>query len=222
MAAAGYRSDANKDKSMISHDHSAIFVHIPKTAGQSVEQMFLDDLGLTWEERAPLLLRLNQDPNWGPERMAHLLAREYVELGHLTQAQFDRYYKFAVVRNPYDRLISTYRYLQGLGDISFGQFVARIPKASHRKMVRFYAPQAAYLCKQNQVIVDQIIPFEDLKTGVAEMAAKVFGEARALPKRNVSERQRDLSRDDIGPKVRDAIYTMYRRDFDLLGYHKDD
>jgi len=46
----------NRSK-MISHKHKTVFVHIPKVAGQSVEQMYLADLGLNWSERAVLLLR---------------------------------------------------------------------------------------------------------------------------------------------------------------------
>jgi len=33
---------------IISHDRKAIFVHIPKTGGPSVEQVFIEDTGLTW------------------------------------------------------------------------------------------------------------------------------------------------------------------------------
>ena len=96
---------------MISHQHKAIFVHIPKCAGQSIEHMFLEDLGLSWEERAPLLLRTNKDSDLGPPRLAHLLARDYVRLGHIAQEIFDNYFKFAVIRDPYDRAVSTYNYL---------------------------------------------------------------------------------------------------------------
>lgn len=62
---------------MISHEHKTVFIHVPKVAGQSVELAFLRQLGMTWEERAPLVLRHNPDPAKGPERLAHLLAREY-------------------------------------------------------------------------------------------------------------------------------------------------
>ncbi len=33
---------------MISHQHKCILVHVPKTAGQSIEHVFLDLHGLTW------------------------------------------------------------------------------------------------------------------------------------------------------------------------------
>jgi len=39
-------------KAMISHAHSAIFVHIPKTGGQSIAQIFLRLCGRTWKAAA--------------------------------------------------------------------------------------------------------------------------------------------------------------------------
>lgn len=99
---------------MISHKFRTVFVHIPKTAGQSIETAFLNAHGLTWETRAPLLLRRNDDPAAGPPRLAHLFAREYVALGHVTPRDFDAYHKFSVVRHPYDRAVSAYNYIADL------------------------------------------------------------------------------------------------------------
>ena len=46
---------------MISHNHEYVFVHIPKCGGQSIEHVFLNDLGLEWHNRSPLLLRPNDN-----------------------------------------------------------------------------------------------------------------------------------------------------------------
>lgn len=63
---------------MICHPYRCVFVHVPKTAGMSIEHVFLGLQGLTWEKRSALLLRHNDDPAKGPPRLSHLKASEYV------------------------------------------------------------------------------------------------------------------------------------------------
>ena len=74
---------------MLSQKYKCIFVHIPKAAGQSVERVFLELHGLSWEMRSPLLLAQNSDSAMGPPRLAHLRASEYVSCGHTTKDNFD-------------------------------------------------------------------------------------------------------------------------------------
>lgn len=84
---------------MISHKHKFIFIHIPKTAGTSIEEALRD-------ESCQLL------PNeWDHGRISHtplnyLTLQELVDYGLLTPAQLKSYFKFCFVRNPWDRLIS--------------------------------------------------------------------------------------------------------------------
>jgi hypothetical protein len=69
---------------MISHEHRCIFVHIPKTAGNSINRVF----GVGWEDHKDLQCYYDELP----------------------RAVFTNYFKFAVVRNPWDRLLSDYNY----------------------------------------------------------------------------------------------------------------
>ena len=97
----------------------------PSVRGQSIEMFFLARVGLEWETRAPLLLRPNDVPALGPPRLAHLKAHEYVEKKWMTPAQFDEYFKFAFVRNPWDRIASFYRFLGFDRRCSFPRFVSK-------------------------------------------------------------------------------------------------
>jgi len=150
---------------MICHHYKCIFVHIPKNAGQSIEHVFLDLLGLNWETRAPLLLRYNDRPELGPPSLAHLKANEYVRYKYLTQEMFDNYFKFAIVRNPWSRTVSMYRYLGfykkcDFKTFLFGVFKNRIFKEKNW----FVGPQSNFVCNNNgDLLVNYIGKFEKLQ-----------------------------------------------------------
>ncbi|NDY89953.1 sulfotransferase family 2 domain-containing protein [Ideonella livida] len=174
---------------MISATHQCLFVHVPKTAGQSVELAFLQALGLHFGQRGQLLLRANDDPARGPERLAHLTAEEYVRCGHVTQDDFDRWFKFGFVRNPWDRLVSEYRYrgLEAKFDFSF--FVQHRLKVDKRfnDPERHRMPQAEYLLDASgRPLVDFIGRFENLAADFSTICQRVGLPDTGLPRRNVS------------------------------------
>jgi hypothetical protein len=152
---------------MLSQKHKCIFVHVPKVAGQSIEHAFLDLHGLSWETRAPLLLRPNDDPAAGPPRLAHLTAAEYVSCGHVTQEVFNACFKFSFVRNPWSRLVSIYKYL-GLTEVMpFKQFLKEdFSSEEEWEANLFVRPQYDFLFdKNNKQLVDYIGRFEELQSG---------------------------------------------------------
>lgn len=161
---------------MISHPHKTIFIHIPKCAGQSIETAFLHDLALDWKKRAPLLLRPNDNETLGPPRLAHLCANDYVKYHYLSQDLFDRYYKFAVVRNPWSRVVSLYRYLDL--NLSFDAFVSDwIPQQLNKQddwtsHYWFIRPQGDFVAVNGKIIVDDIIRFETLKADFETIKVK--------------------------------------------------
>jgi hypothetical protein len=174
---------------MISDRHRAIFVHIPKCAGQSVEMAFLSDNGLDWETRAPLLLRPNPDPERGPPRLAHLTAADYMRCGHITAETFADYYTFAVVRDPWARAVSLYRHLAP--NISFRDFAMRwLPEqlAARGEAASFWfvRPQADFVTDAERVIVKDILRFETLQEEFARVVAAT-GLRSPLPHANRSE-----------------------------------
>jgi hypothetical protein len=223
---------------MICEAYRCLFVHIPKTAGQSIERFFLQRVGLSWENRAPLLLRPNTDPRAGPRSLAHLTAAEYVELGYLSAEDFARYYKFAFVRNPWERLLSEYRYRDDyMRRYSFREFVLHgLPPAGWTDAYRHVVPQYDFLHDtQGRLLVDFVGRFERLQADFDRVRERLGIAAAALPHVNAARRStlkarakrllRGESRRDQTPyteyyddETREAVTTLYRKDIDTFGY----
>ena len=174
---------------MISEKHKTIFVHIPKVAGQSIETVFLNDLGLDWETRSELLLREKKNFEEGPFRLAHLKAKEYVSLGYIEEETFQEYFKFSFVRNPYHRTLSLYKYLGYAKIISFSNFVKSVLPQKIEENHFFFLPQYDYLYNDlNKLAVDFVGKLETIE----EDCKFVFNEAgiknAVLPHVNKSEK----------------------------------
>lgn len=185
---------------MVSHHDRAIFVHVPKVAGQSVEHVFLKRLGLSWENRAPLLLRYNDRPELGPQSLAHLTAPQYVDCKYVTEEQWETYFKFSFVRNPYSRAVSIWKYAQFAEEITFADFVrTELGGAYWEREYWFVRPQTDFTHVNGEAAVDFIGRFENLKADWATVCLRLGIEDQSLPHANVSK-----------PAVRSALGKLRR------------
>jgi hypothetical protein len=200
---------------MIIHAKSLIFVHIQKTAGDSI----CTALGA---------------PTVHSEK--HFSARELRE--SCGADVWQAYFKFAFVRNPWDRLVSWWSMIDahrksiatGTPLNKFQQFV--IERASTfeeflencdeeivdddgRKWI--YRNQLDYLTDlSGQIMVDFIGRFESLPQDYAFIAEKIPGGLAPLPHVNVS-RHRHYS-DYYTPALADKVARRYQRDIAAFGY----
>lgn len=84
-----------------------IFVHIPKCAGTSIEQVLIPVV--TTRQSFRDLTRKERQQFWlpGTQMLQHSKLRRYAR-----HFPIDKHYKFAFVRNPWDRTISQIEFLQ--------------------------------------------------------------------------------------------------------------
>lgn len=183
---------------MICREFSCLFVHIPKTAGQSIEQFFLDQLGMPRNsDRNQLLLGNNPDPNKGTEKLSHLSAAEYTHCGYIEAVEFDRLFKFSFVRNPWERIVSEYRYRNYFHHRSFRDFLRyRLPAPGWDDRYRHIMPQYDMLHDQDgKLLVDFLGRFETLAQDFARVCKQLGMDCSELPHRNPSDkRSRNLKR----------------------------
>ena len=94
----------------VSHKYKAIFIHIPRTAGGTIERMLdvygenvgADNAAAANEDRS-ILYGFKNDPN---DALQHLTVTQIEDI--LPGNIFNTYFKFSIIRNPYDRILSVY------------------------------------------------------------------------------------------------------------------
>ncbi len=110
---------------MISHKYRCIFVHQRKSAGTSVKALFPDAVG---EDRR----RFNNgvlDPDWRPD---NALIRDY--------------HSFTVVRNPWDRFVSGWKFCRSTRDRPLLDVLANLPR--ERLLSNILAPGASFAARR--------------------------------------------------------------------------
>lgn len=227
---------------MISHQHKTIFVHIPKVAGQSVEHMYLKDLGLDWSERGSLLLRPKQEKEQGPERLAHLTAAQYTELGYISSEDFQRYFKWALVRHPYQRALSCYHFLGYARVMSFENFVLGVLPVKIKQRHFFFLPQYDYLHDdKGQLLVDYIGHLERLeqdlilpkeKSGISHISMphankepgswkrvfRLWREQPSLIKYFALGQDKKSRKEALSIAAKEGLNQLYNQDFKAFDY----
>jgi hypothetical protein len=171
---------------MISFQKRFLFVHIPKTAGNSIQSVLRD-----YSEDELVALRSEQD---GVERFG-LRNPKYKLKKHSTLAdyraalgetEFGNLYKFTCVRNPWDRIISLY--------FTPTQNTAAWDRKKFRKIISSVLSVPNYLCldqgEENPFgNVEYIMRFEKLEDDFRTVCTALDISPRILPQYNRSNRE---------------------------------
>jgi hypothetical protein len=200
---------------MISFEKQFLFVHIPKTGGNSIQSVLVP-----WSEDEIVRARPGQD---GVERFAvsnpkyklkkHSRLAEYRDA--LGGKQFERLYKFTCVRNPWERMVSYY--------FTPGQRKEWDPKA-FKRMISESSSTADYLRLDPGEAdpfrnVDRILRFENLAEEFASVCADVGIPPTPLPNYNKSERDHYSKYYD--KELRDLVGERFADEIARFGYTFD-
>jgi len=211
---------------MICRDLNLLFIHVPKTAGQAMEQYILNGMGLDWKkDKARMLCKKNRWPWKGPFRLAHLTAQEYLDYNYLSQEEFDKMFKFAFVRNPWARMVSYFVYAGHGEKYSFDDWLVNhfpTPKDEKWPMrksgYRMIMPQTDYILDADgKLIVDYVGKFENINDDFQE-ACKLAGlPAGELPSKNVSKKSKHYS-EYYTPELRARVAEIYALEIEMFDY----
>ena len=124
----------------LSHDHKCLFIHIPRTGGTSFRKI----LGIDREDEngipayleningKGLLSVCNRNPELPSNKVPRVLHKEHLCMKHIHQLSlvdnkiYSEYFKFAFVRNPWDRALSIYSNHYFIYCNDFQEFVNKI------------------------------------------------------------------------------------------------
>lgn len=177
-----------------------IFVHINKTAGSSIEEA----LGL---------------------RFRHRTARQII--GEIGLEKWRNCFTFAVVRNPWDKVLSHYSYRvqtdqTGMGDGCVG-FSEWVREAYGKRNPRFYdkpmmfMPQADWISDvEGRILVNFVAHFENLQADFDNVCARIGRDPVMLPHRKQS-RHGDY-RGYYDAESRGIVADWFRRDLEQFEY----
>jgi hypothetical protein len=209
----------------VNHELRCIFVHIPKTGGTSIERT-LDMFGDWRIEDAERMFGLIASPVLRSQGVTanHLQHLAATELRDLLGSDFDAYFKFSFVRNPWDRFVSSF----GKKDpnlvqcaASLGIQLAGVDFKDYVRLTRglrhpHLQPQCEFLFDRNgKSLVDFIGRFETLVEDYGAVARRL-GLQLVLPHHNASEHSPYRSYYDDAD--RDEIASRYARDIQVFGY----
>ena|SRR3990167_1991968 len=203
---------------MISHLHKCIFTAVPRTASKSVRQAFgLPLLGRDYHPTFPHIV----DP------YGHTPLATYQD-----QPFFSSYFKFAFVRNPWDRAVSAYFYLRAGGcnehDRAFQQahvtdfntfetFVHGLP-VLHTKYPHL-RPQSHWLLNHtNAVLPDFVGRYETLADDFKQVQSWLA--APTTPNLlHVNQSQHEHYKNYYTTETWLTVARVYEQDIRLFGCH---
>ncbi len=216
-----------------------LFLHIPKTGGTSIEKLFqmteLENFcSYKWD-----MEHLQFIEKYGPRSSSHKLHNTPIcyEPQHYTidvlkelMIDYDLYFKFTFVRNPYTRILSEYFYSKGI----------RIKDSSEFNSVEFHNWCTEYLSvidsshKEPQVnFIDSSVNFigryENFIEDIELLKSKLIDFSKELikckdleiPYLNQTNLDKKLLIKNIHPETKQIIYSIYKSDFTMFLYDNE-
>lgn len=187
-----------------------IYVHIPKTAGVSINKALFGNLG-----------------------GGHRTIETYKKI--FGPSVFDDYYTFTFVRNPYSRLLSAYRFLkdggfneknkswadENLSDYdTFDEFVKEWVNEENIWLYDHFKPQYSYVCDINLTPeVDFVGKFESINMDFTKVC-RDLNIQNNLSVHNKGKKRNACWKHFYTDYSRDKIADLYQLDFQIFKYKK--
>lgn len=203
---------------MVSHKHKFIFVHVPKTAGNSIQNHLIeyseDNIKVS-EAQA----QYNIDSKSYLDRFEirssdekfkihkHTTLNQYYVKWREEYEDIEGYFKFGVIRNPWDRAISYY-FWKGHKSFNKRKFMNDL---FQRSCADYF-----YVEKYKDHKLDYVIRFENLQEGFNTVCDRIGIPQQQLPFANKSKHKHYTEYYD--EETKQIVAKKYARDIDYFEY----
>jgi len=194
-----------------------IFIHIPKTGGTTIES-YMEKLN------KPIFIG-----GYGILRNVvyqHFNYKDYIKFfGH---EEYNKFIKFTIVRNPYDRIISEYYWTPintNLGYKSgknFDYFLKKVSNIVKNKKYNdtiyhdHFIPQYEFICNiDKKIMVNRLFKFEEFNKVLEFLKNKKYNIDFKKKLNNYEKNKIKLN-----PIQKKKIYELYKQDFEIFKYEK--
>lgn len=200
---------------MLSLKHNFLFIHTHKTGGNSIQLALLPYS----DDQLEALPHSNRTNDFEVKNTKHPTLRKHSSLYDyqqiLDEKTFKRLYKFACVRNPWERLISFYfsphRGGQPWSREGFIKMMHTIPSA-----IDMFVTQPPSSLAPTQTGLNFVMKFENLTQDFKQACEHIDLPAIELPHRNRSKRKNYL--DYYDRELASLVEERYAADISLFGY----
>ena len=149
-----------------------------------------------------------------------------MKFGYIPKEKYDKFFKFSIIRNPIDRILSeinfqripkkTPKNIYGIESVE--EYISKVIKLNKfSDLQRHISPQVKFLhdSETNKLLVDKVIPFDELNHEVPKILQKKFKVFLEVPKINSSKNKlwvkEELTSGDLS-----FLYDFYESDFKFL------
>jgi len=203
---------------IISPNHKYVFVAVPKTGTHAVRQALRPHMGAGDMEQVGLFVK-RQFPIPDLAKVGH----GHISLEQLRKfmdpAKFAEYFKFAFVRNPFDRFISYCSFItrERGGFKTDPQKVMRRVLANPPSEHVLFWPQNTFLVDgEGKLLTDYVGRVETMQQSFEFIASKIGVPVVQLDKVNATERS--AYRDYYDQELIDGVAKLYADDLRLFEY----
>lgn len=204
---------------LISKKHQFIFIHIYKNAGTSVTNALRPFAASQWKNQISRILnRFHISTQFGPQPFPdHSTASDIINI--MGKDNFNSYFSFAIVRNPWDWQVSLYKYMlkntahhQHELAKGFGNFDEYI-RWRCAEEVRF---QKDFIYSEDgELLVNYVGRFETIDDDFEKICSHI-GISASLPKLNVSNSK--PYQDYYNKETEELVRKTFHTDITLFGY----